>query len=55
MNFKEAYLRLQEIHEMLQSDDFMDIEQIISLQEEAKKCYELCHDKLSQVSLEEWA
>lgn len=42
MTFKEAYLRLQEIHQMLQTSDMIDIEEIVRLQEEAKACYELC-------------
>lgn len=46
MTFKEAYLRLQEIHQMLQNNDMIDIEEIMRLQEEAKACYDLCQKML---------
>lgn len=42
MNFKEAYIRLQEIQSMLQSDELIDLEEVLALHQEAKKCYELC-------------
>lgn len=48
MTFKEAYLRLQEIHQMLQTSDMIDIEEIVRLQEEAKACYELCTTMLQK-------
>ncbi|MBP6256511.1 exodeoxyribonuclease VII small subunit [Patescibacteria group bacterium] len=46
MTFKEAYLRLQEIHQMLQTSDVIDIEEIVQLQKEAKECYDLCQEML---------
>ncbi len=53
MTFAEAYTRLQEIHEMLQWDDLIDVQQIITLQTEAKKCYELCQSQLKKLEPEE--
>lgn len=50
MIFKEAYERLQEIHVLLQSDEMIDIDDLILLQEEAKKCYDICHEKLKKVT-----
>jgi len=46
MKFTQAYTRLQEIHELLQSDELIDIDDIIKLQEEAKACYDLCQEKM---------
>lgn len=53
MNFKEAYSRLQEIHELLQSEQLFDVEEIVTLQKEAKTCYDLCQEKLQWVSSSE--
>lgn len=46
MHFKEAYLRLKEIHILLHSDEIIDVEEILMLQKEAKKCYEICESVL---------
>lgn len=48
MTFKEAYLRLQEIHQMLQSAEMIDVEELLKLQDEAKICYELCQSILKK-------
>lgn len=41
-SFEKAYHRLKEIHEILQKQEIMDIEQIVLLQKEAKDLhYEL--------------
>ena len=53
MNFKEAYLRLQEIHQLLQSQEIIDIEELMKLQDEAKACYELCQSLLKKTTREE--
>ena len=42
MTFTQAYHRLEEISAMLQWDSIVDITQIIDLQAEAKKCYDIC-------------
>jgi len=49
MTFEQAYKRLQEIHLLLQSDDVVNIDDLLKLQEEAKSCYELCNEKLKAV------
>jgi len=48
MTFTEAYKRLQEIHQMLQSAEVIDVEELVKLQEEAKVCYELCQSMLKK-------
>ena len=53
MTFAEAYKRLQEIHELLQSEELIDVQQIITLQDEAKKCYELCQSQLKKTGWDE--
>lgn len=40
LTFEQAYTRLKEIHDMLQSSNVIDIEKIITLQKEAKALYE---------------
>lgn len=40
LTFEQAYNRLKEIHEMLQTNEVMDVEKIITLQKEAKELYE---------------
>ena len=50
MTFTEAYLRLQEIHQMLQSSDMIDVEALVKLQEEAKSCYDLCQSILEKTT-----
>lgn len=53
MTFTEAYLRLQEIHQMLQSSEMIDVEALVKLQEEAKICYELCQSILQKTTATE--
>lgn len=48
MKFKEAYLRLKEIHQQLTDDSLIDIEEILALQHEAKKCYDTCNALLKK-------
>lgn len=48
MNFTQAYQRLQEIQQLLQSNEIIDIEQLLTLQKEAKICYELCQSMLKK-------
>ena len=48
MNFTEAYQRLEEIKILLQSQEIIDIEELLKLQEEAKSCYELCESMLKK-------
>lgn len=48
MTFKEAYTRLEEIYKLLQSEQIMDIDEIVTLQNEAKKCYDLCQSMLKK-------
>ncbi len=50
MTFTEAYHRLQEIHQMLQSSDVIDVEELVKLQEEAKVCYDLCQSMLQKTT-----
>jgi hypothetical protein len=50
MTFTEAYLRLQEIHQLLQSSEMIDVELLVKLQEEAKGCYELCQSILEKTA-----
>ncbi len=45
-DFKTAYERLQEIASYLKSDQIIDIDQLILLQEEAKTLYEFLQSKL---------
>jgi|GEM_PF-3352628 len=39
ITFEEAYTRLKEIHDLLQSRDMVDIDQIMALQKESKELY----------------
>lgn len=48
-DFKESYERLQEISEILDSQEIIDIDQLIKLQEEAKKLYTFCNKKLKDL------
>lgn len=55
MNFKQAYLRLQEIHQLLKSEELIDIDMIISFQKEAKECYDICNTLLQKTQENEKA
>lgn len=48
MKFAEAYLRLQEIHRLLQSEELIDVEEILELQKEAQQLNEFCQKMLVQ-------
>ena len=39
LTFEQAYTRLKEIHDMLQKEEIVDIEKIVSLQKESKELY----------------
>jgi hypothetical protein len=47
-SFSQAYQRLKEIALLLKSDNLIDIDQIVQLQDEAKHCYELCQTTLKK-------
>ncbi len=51
LNFEQAYLRLKEIHEMLETNELMDIEKIIALQKEAKELYEQLDHMLKKAEM----
>lgn len=55
MNFEQAYTRLQEIHLEIQRGELIDIDKILLLQQEAKKLYTICKEKLhsSQQQMQE--
>lgn len=48
-NFKESYKRLQEISEILDKEEVIDVDELIKLQEEAKKLYTFCNSKLKDL------
>jgi uncharacterized metal-binding protein len=48
MDFKTAYQRLQEIVVYIKSNQIIDIEELISLQEEAKILYDFLQTKLGK-------
>lgn len=45
-DFKTAYLRLQEIAQIIKSTPVIDIEELMKLQEEAKSLYDFLQAKL---------
>ncbi len=45
-DFKTAYLRLQEIAQIIKSSTIIDIEELVQLQAEAKSLYEFLQSKL---------
>lgn len=47
--FKESYLRLQEISNLLDKEELIDIDELIKLQDEAKKLYTFCNTKLKDL------
>lgn len=49
MTFKDAFLRLEEIEKLLQSNELLDIDEIVALQQEAKKLYDECTKQLKKV------
>ncbi len=48
-NFKDSYKRLQEISDILDKEEVIDVDQLIKLQEEAKKLYVFCDSKLKDL------
>ena len=50
MTFEQAYQRLKEIHDQIQSTQFIPVDQLVALQEEAKKCADLCQRTLKKYS-----
>lgn len=48
-NFKDSYKRLQEISDILDKEEVIDVDQLIKLQEEAKKLYTFCNAKLKEL------
>lgn len=44
--FKKSYERLTEISNMLDKEEIIDVDELIKLQEEAKKLYTFCNTKL---------
>ncbi len=52
MDFWQAYKRLQEINQRLDSEDFIDVDEIVELQKEAQKLYDFCKEKLEKLDTE---
>lgn len=48
-NFKESFLRLKQINELLKNDVIMDVDEIIKLQNEATILYNICKNKLENI------
>lgn len=44
--FAEAYKRLEQIYQTCMSSEMLDVDKMVALQDEAKRCYELCHSML---------
>ncbi len=55
MTFAEAYKRLEQIYQTCMSSEMLDVEKMVALQDEAKRCYDLCHSTLlkTQAQLQE--
>ena len=47
--FKESYERLQKISTMLDNEEVIDVDELIKLQNEAKKLYIFCNTKLKDL------
>jgi exodeoxyribonuclease VII small subunit len=47
--FKESYERLTEISELLDAQEIIDVDELIKLQDEAKKLYTFCNTKLQKL------
>ena len=50
--FTSAYARLKEIHSLLATKEMLDIENVISLQKEAKELHDFLLDRLHTVTKE---
>jgi len=48
-NFKDSYERLIEISDLLDREEIIDVDELIKLQEEAKKLYSFCNEKLMKL------
>ena len=44
--FKKSYERLSEISNLMDKEEVIDVDELIKLQEEAKKLYTFCNTKL---------
>ena len=49
MTFKKSYLKLKEINDLLISEEILDIDKILKLQQEAEKNYKICEKELKKV------
>lgn len=49
LSFKDAFEKLQHIQQRLQSDELIDVEELVTLHEEAKTCYDTCSRLLMKV------
>lgn len=47
--FKNSYERLQEISNLLDNEEVIDVDELIKLQDEAKKLYTYCNSKLKDL------
>ena len=47
--FKESYERLQKISTILDNEEVIDVDELIKLQDEAKKLYVFCNTKLKDL------
>lgn len=50
LTFEKAYKRLKEIYEYLSSNEVIDIDEMLKLQEEAEKLYKFCKAKLIKIN-----
>lgn len=48
-SFESAYARLKEIHRLLHTQDLVDIDAIITLQQEAKELHDFLLSRLSTI------
>jgi len=49
INFKQAFERLKQISDILDKEEIIDVDNLIKLQEEAKKLYLFCNSKLQEL------
>jgi exodeoxyribonuclease VII small subunit len=50
LTFEKAYKRLKEIYEYLYSNEVVDIDEMIKLQQEAENLYKFCKAKLLKIN-----
>ncbi|MEY3232690.1 MAG: hypothetical protein RLZ54_705 [Candidatus Parcubacteria bacterium] len=53
MDFKTAYQRLEEINYYIKSEEIIDIDKLIALQEEAKALYNFLQEKINHVATQQ--